>query len=202
MQQHLFPNMPAYFIAGVVLLICPRMWFTSLVACLSSLLGMNSKILKFGYDMKYLIQSFIPGWRIRFRNPVPPAILNSLHGLPVCFQPKRMAALLLFPSPSVLATFRVPLLKFTAVFQSSFLNIHALRTWSGFEKWYFLNHSIITRQWPPIVTVLEKLGGFLAHRCIHVGPGWPRVFRHSQNCILEILLARNHHFRIFSYLWR
>lgn len=58
--------------------------------------------------MPYLIQSFLPGWRIRFLNAVPPIILNSLHGLPVCFQRKRMAALLLFPSPYVLATFRVP----------------------------------------------------------------------------------------------
>lgn len=75
-------------------------------------------------------------------------------------------------------------LKFTVVFQSSFLNILALRTWLRIEKWYFRNHAIIT---PQMATHRERLAGFLVHRCIHVGPGWPRVFRRliqgSQNCI-------------------
>lgn len=38
-----------------------------------------------------------------------------------------------------------------------------------------------------MATHRERLAGFLVHRCIHVGPGWPRVFRRliqgSQNCI-------------------
>lgn len=85
-------------------------------------------------------------------------------------------------------------LQFTAVFQLSFLNILALRTCLRIEKWYFRNHAIITRKWPPIVKDWLDFWFTDAYMLAQDGPGcfdaWYRALRTAS-------FGKNHHFKIF-----